>query len=156
MKSIEICIKDAVSFAEKQYEANKASATEAIAKLHDGNGEGNDFLGWLNLPSSIPSDLLDRINKTAERLRENCEYVVCVGIGGSYLSAKAVISALSDSFADFYAPKPNSPKVFLRRTEYRRGIYRRTRKTSHRKEIRHHRNLKVRHNHRTGHRFPHL
>lgn len=111
MKSIEICIKDAVSFAEKQYEANKTSATEAIAKLHDGNGEGNDFLGWLNLPSSIPSDLLDRINKTAERLRENCEYVVCVGIGGSYLGAKAVISALSDSFADFYAPKPNSPKV---------------------------------------------
>ena len=87
MKSIEICIKDAVSFAEKQYEANKTSATEAIAKLHDGNGEGNDFLGWLNLPSSIPSDLLDRINKTAERLRENCEYVVCVGIGGSYLYA---------------------------------------------------------------------
>ncbi len=111
MKSIEICIKDAVSFAEKQYEANKTAATEAIAKLHDGNGEGNDFLGWLNLPSSIPSDLLDRINKTAERLRENCEYVVCVGIGGSYLGAKAVISALSDSFADFYAPKPNSPKV---------------------------------------------
>ncbi len=54
MKSIEICIKDAVSFAEKQYEANKTSATEAIAKLHDGNGEGNDFLGWLNLPLLFP------------------------------------------------------------------------------------------------------
>ncbi|MDE6791920.1 MAG: glucose-6-phosphate isomerase, partial [Muribaculaceae bacterium] len=47
----------------------------------------------------------------AERLRENCDYVVCVGSGGSYLGAKAVISALSDNFADFYGPQPKNPKV---------------------------------------------
>ena len=111
MKSIEINIQDAIYFAEKQYEANKAAAVDAMAKLNEGSGEGSDFLGWLDLPSSTSQELLSRINKTAERLRKNCEYVVCVGIGGSYLGAKAVISALSDSFADFYAPQPNNPKV---------------------------------------------
>ena len=111
MKSIEINIQDAVYFAEKQYEANQAQAVDAMSKLHDGSGEGADFLGWLNLPSSTSADLIARINKTAERLRDNCEYVVCVGIGGSYLGAKAVISALSDNFADFYGPQPKNPKV---------------------------------------------
>lgn len=111
MKSIEINIQDAVYFAEKQFEGNQAAAVEAMAKLHEGSGEGSDFLGWLNLPSSTSQELLARINKTAERLRENCDYVVCVGIGGSYLGAKAVISALSDSFADFYGPQPKNPKV---------------------------------------------
>ncbi|MBD5355839.1 MAG: glucose-6-phosphate isomerase [Bacteroides sp.] len=113
MKSIGIDIQHAVFFAEKQYEGNQAAAVEAFEKLHNGNGEGNDFLGWLNLPSSISADLLDRINKTAARLRENCDYVVCVGIGGSYLGAKAVISALSDNFADFYGPQPKNPKVLF-------------------------------------------
>ena len=111
MTSIEINIQDAVFFAEKQYEAGKAAAVEALAKVNEGSGEGSDFLGWVNLPSSISADLIASINKTAERLRENCDYVVCVGIGGSYLGAKAVISALSDSFADFYAPAPKNPKV---------------------------------------------
>ena len=111
MKSIEINIQDAVYFAEKQFQGNEAAAVEAMAKLHEGNGEGADFLGWLNLPSSTSQDLLARINKTAERLRENCDYVVCVGIGGSYLGAKAVISALSDNFADFYGPQTKNPNV---------------------------------------------
>ena len=111
MKAIEINIQDALYFAEKQYEGNQAKAVEAFEKLHNGSGEGNDFLGWLNLPSSISADLLGRLNKTATRLRENCDYVVCVGIGGSYLGAKAVISALSDNFSDFYAPQPKNPKV---------------------------------------------
>lgn len=111
MKSIEINIQDALYFAEKQYEGNRESAIEAFGKLDNGTGEGNDFLGWLHLPSEIKSELIESIGKTAARLRENCEYVVCVGIGGSYLGAKAVISALSDSFADFYAPAPKNPKV---------------------------------------------
>lgn len=111
MKSIELKIQDAVFFAEKQYEANKDRAVEAMTTLENGTGAGSDFLGWLHLPSEIPASLLASINKTAERLREKCDYVVCVGIGGSYLGAKAVISALSDNFADFYAPKPKNPKI---------------------------------------------
>ena len=111
MKSIELNIQDALYFVEKEYAANSAAAVDAISKLENGSGEGSDFLGWLHLPSETPKSLLDNINKTAARLRRECDYIVCIGIGGSYLGAKAVIAALSDNFADFYAPKPNSPKV---------------------------------------------
>ncbi len=79
--------------------------------LEEGTGAGADFLGWQKLPSMTEQSLLDSIKKTAAHLRENCEYVVCVGIGGSYLGAKAVNSALSGLFDDFYGPKPNEPKV---------------------------------------------
>ncbi len=111
MKSIEINIQDALYFAEKEYAALEAPAVEAFRKLDTGSGEGSDFLGWLHLPSETPQSLVDSINKTAERLRENCEYVVCVGIGGSYLGAKAVIYGLSGLFDDFYGPKPKEPKI---------------------------------------------
>ena len=111
MKTIELNIQDALYFAEKQYKDLEAKANEAIVTLEEGSGAGNDFLGWLDLPSKTPESLVDSINATAARLRENCDYVVCVGIGGSYLGAKAVNYALADSFADFYAPKPKEPKV---------------------------------------------
>lgn len=111
MKTIELNIQDAVYFAEKQYEALKDESIQALTTLEEGTGAGNDFLGWLDLPSKTPEKLVESIEATAARLRENCDYVVCVGIGGSYLGAKAVNYALADSFADFYAPKPKEPKV---------------------------------------------
>ena len=111
MKSIELNIQDAVYFAQTQYEQNEAQAVDAMTTLNEGTGAGSDFLGWLHLPSTTSKELLDNINKTAARLREKCEYVVCIGIGGSYLGAKAVISALSDNFADFYGVKENNPKI---------------------------------------------
>ncbi|MDO5036185.1 MAG: glucose-6-phosphate isomerase [Porphyromonas sp.] len=67
--------------------------------LHDGSRPGNDFLGWVSLPSSITEEFVQDIQATADRLNESCEYVIAIGIGGSYLGAKAVIDALSDSFA---------------------------------------------------------
>ena len=111
MKSIELNIQDAVFFAEKQYEANRDRAVDAMTTLENGTGAGSDFLGWLHLPSETPASLIKSINATADRLREKCDYVVCIGIGGSYLGAKAVISALSDNFADFYGPAPKNPKI---------------------------------------------
>ena len=88
-----------------------AKAASAMEKLHNGTGAGNDFLGWLNLPSSTTDEVLDEIEQAAAVLRANCEYVVCIGIGGSYLGAKAVIEALSDSFAAY---KPaQGPKVLF-------------------------------------------
>ena len=114
MKSIALDIRHAIYFAgEEKFKAVDKEAVEAISKLENGNGEGADFLGWVNLPDNIPAEQVAAINKTAERLRNNCDYVVCVGIGGSYLGAKAVISALSDSFADYYAPRPHEPKVLF-------------------------------------------
>lgn len=67
-------------------------------KLEEGTGKGNDFLGWLHLPSSITIDFLNDIQSTANKLRKECDIIVVIGIGGSYLGAKAVIDALSPSF----------------------------------------------------------
>ena len=71
---------------------------EAQKALEAGTCPGNDFLGWLHLPSSITPEFLGEIKATAEVLRSECDAVVVAGIGGSYLGAKAVIEALSNSF----------------------------------------------------------
>jgi glucose-6-phosphate isomerase len=99
MQNIKLTIDKAFGFVSKESVAgykNKASA--ANKALHEGTGKGNDFLGWLNLPTSIDEAHLADVENTAKILRENCEIVVVIGIGGSYLGAKAVIDALSNSF----------------------------------------------------------
>ncbi len=102
MKQIELSIKNALGATSlSDIEALKPEAQKSLAKLTDGSGLGNDFLGWVKLPSETPASLLDDINATAASLRENCDTVVVIGIGGSYLGAKAVIEALSDSFAAY-------------------------------------------------------
>ena len=113
MKSIEINIKDALSFvsAERVSEFNVA-ASEGIANLNETKGAGSDFHGWVNLASETTQELVADINATAQRLRKECEYVVCIGIGGSYLGAKAVIEALSNAF-DTYTATPGCPKVLF-------------------------------------------
>ncbi len=67
--------------------------------LENGTCPGNDFLGWLHLPTSITPEFLDEIQAVASTLRQKCEAVVVAGIGGSYLGARAVIEALGNSFA---------------------------------------------------------
>lgn len=75
-----------------------------IDSLKAGTGAGNDFLGWLTLPDDILSQL-DRIEKTAKHLRSITDTTVIIGIGGSYLGSKAVIDALSNSFAPYLKTK---------------------------------------------------
>ncbi|MBR6962542.1 MAG: glucose-6-phosphate isomerase [Prevotella sp.] len=100
MKNICLDITKAACFlgegAVKAFEPQVKAAQEA---LENGTCPGNDFLGWLHLPSSISSDFLQEIQDCANTLRENCEAVVVAGIGGSYLGARAVIEALGNSFA---------------------------------------------------------
>lgn len=74
------------------------AATEAAKALEEGTCLGNDFLGWVSLPSSITPEFIKEINDCAQVLRQNCDTIVVAGIGGSYLGAKAVIEALSNSF----------------------------------------------------------
>ena len=76
----------------------EAKAQAANALLHSGKGAGNDFLGWVHLPSSISENEIDAIRKEAAKLRSKADVVVCIGIGGSYLGAKAVLEAMSDPF----------------------------------------------------------
>ena len=98
---MQLNIKNVAPFATKeQIDALDSAAASGLEKLEKGTGAGNDFLGWLHLPSSVDEALIADIENTARTLREECEYVVAIGIGGSYLGAKAVISALTDSFAD--------------------------------------------------------
>ena len=82
-------------------DAARAESLAALDTLKSGSGAGNDFLGWVRLPGEIDSSLLDDINATAASLRDNCDTIVTIGIGGSYLGAKAVIEALANPFAPY-------------------------------------------------------
>ena len=89
--------------------AYKDAVKQNITALYKQTGKGNDFLGWVNLPSSISAAEIADIKATAQKMKQLCDVVVVIGIGGSYLGAKAVIDALSDSFAQL---KPhNNPLV---------------------------------------------
>lgn len=111
MQNIKLTIDKAYGFVSKEAVAGyEAQANSANKSLHQGNGKGNDFLGWLNLPTSIDEAHLADVENTAKILRENCEVVVVIGIGGSYLGAKAVIDALSNSF-DWLQSERKSPVV---------------------------------------------
>ncbi len=113
MKNISLDIAKAVQFlgegAVKAYEPQVAAAYEA---LENGTCPGNDFLGWLHLPSSLTPEFLGEIQSVADTLREKCEVVVVAGIGGSYLGARAVIEALGNSFSWLINDKKNPAIVF--------------------------------------------
>lgn len=112
MKTLSIDIKDVLSTISEDAISNlDQKATAALDKVLTGTGAGSDFLGWVNLPTETTDALLDDIVVTAESLRNNCDVVVAIGIGGSYLGAKAVIEALSDSFASYRPAQVGSPKV---------------------------------------------
>ncbi len=78
--------------------AFESRVAEAQKSLEDGTCAGNDFLGWMHLPSSITPEFIAEVNACAKTLQENCDAVVVAGIGGSYLGARMVIDALSNSF----------------------------------------------------------
>lgn len=84
---------------------------KAMQELENGSCPGNDFLGWLHLPSETNTAILDDIKATAKVLQDNCDVVVVAGIGGSYLGARAVIEALSDSFA--WLKQSNKPRILF-------------------------------------------
>lgn len=113
MKNISLDVTKALQFlAEgtvKAYEPKVKAAQEA---LENGTCPGNDFLGWLHLPSSITPDFLAEIQACADTLRQECEAVVVAGIGGSYLGARAVIEALGNSFAWLVGDKKNPTILF--------------------------------------------
>ncbi len=111
MNNIQLSIEKAYGFVAPEAVAAYKTAAEAANKaLHQGTGKGSDFLGWLNLPSSIDEAHLADLEATAALLRAKCEVVVVIGIGGSYLGAKATIDALSNSF-DWLQTERKSPAI---------------------------------------------
>ena len=96
---MKIDITKAASFVKADaIEALKPQVKAAQEALEQGTCAGNDFLGWMHLPSSITPEFIAELNATAKVLQDNCEAVVVAGIGGSYLGARMVIDALSNTF----------------------------------------------------------
>ena len=89
----------------------KNRAELANKALHEKTGKGNDFLGWVNLPSSITNEQITEIKQTAQLIQSKVEVVVVMGIGGSYLGAKAVVEALSDERTTVEDPFLESTKM---------------------------------------------
>ena len=113
MKSISLDITKAAQFLQsgaiQAYESKVKATQEA---LENGTCPGNDFLGWLHLPSSITPEFLNEVQCVADTLREKCEVIVVAGIGGSYLGARAVIEALGNAFAWLVNDKQNPTILF--------------------------------------------
>ena len=113
MKNIKLDITKAAQFlSEGAVKSLEPQVKAAQAALEEGTCPGNDFLGWLHLPSSITPAFLDEIQATADVLRANCEAIVVAGIGGSYLGARAAIEALGNSFAWLIQDKKNPAILF--------------------------------------------
>lgn len=93
-----------------EIEALYPEAQKALNCLKNGSSKGSDFLGWLNLPAEITAEQLADIEKTAADLRSRTQVVIVIGIGGSYLGARAVIEALSGSFHNY---EPAAMKVIF-------------------------------------------
>lgn len=113
MKNIEIDLSNARSFINMDdFNRVAKNINEQNKILRNKTGKGNDFLGWLDLPNNITQDELNDIKDTAVRLNKQSEVIVVIGIGGSYLGAKAVIEALSGQF-DHLNTNLNNPLILF-------------------------------------------
>ena len=113
MENISLKIDKIYDFVSKDaVAAFKDKAQESIVKLHNKSCKGKEFIGWLNLPSSISSTELNDLETTAKSLASKSEIVVVVGIGGSYLGAKCVIDGLSSNFPHLMQEKGKPVVLF--------------------------------------------
>merc|ERR1711969_479681 len=109
MMMMNICFNDdnAKQFiSSREIDSLQKDVDHLHADLENKTGRGSDCLGWLHLPSQTPSSLFDSIQSTQNEIREQCDAFVCIGIGGSYLGARAAISFLSSA-----TNKENTPKI---------------------------------------------
>lgn len=88
-----------------EMESYNQSIASAEKLLSDRNGPGNDFLGWLDLPKIMNKSIIQAIQEKATQIREKADVLICVGIGGSYLGARAAIEYSSVSFEDMRKPR---------------------------------------------------
>jgi glucose-6-phosphate isomerase len=95
---------------EEEIESVKDEVLDAHKKRSEGTGAGNDFIGWLDLPYAGKTEELKRVKKCAAKIRKDSEYLIVIGIGGSYLGARAAIDMLSGTF---YREKNDGVKVLF-------------------------------------------
>lgn len=86
--------------SKEELEHIQPQVTLADKQLREGTGPGNDYLGWIDLPENYDKDEYARVKEAAKKIQSNSEALVVIGIGGSYLGARAAIDFLSHSFVD--------------------------------------------------------
>ena len=91
--------------------ALEPKAVEALNTLHSKTGEGNDFLGWLTLPTDYDKEEFERIKNAAEYIKDNADILIVIGIGGSYLGARAVIECLKSP--NYNVIKKDTPDIYF-------------------------------------------
>ena len=99
--TLDVMYSPADKFTQEQIKQMQKKAVESFQLLKDRTGQGNDFLGWIDLPENIDDDELEQIKSVARELAKKSEVFVVAGIGGSYLGARMVIEALKDYFDSF-------------------------------------------------------
>ena len=114
MEKIRFDYKKASAFlGEHEIVAMKDYVKCAHDMLHCGTGAGNDFLGWVNLPTDYDKEEFARIKKAAEKIRNDSEILIVIGIGGSYLGARAAIEMLSNTFYNVIDKEKRNGPVIL-------------------------------------------
>lgn len=112
MEKLELINKYAEKFVSEKDIADMAPrAVAAMQTLHAKNGEGNDFLGWVTLPEDYDKDEFARIKVASEYIKKNCDILIVIGIGGSYLGARAVIEALKSP--NYNALAKDTPQIYF-------------------------------------------
>ncbi len=110
MKNLSFDYKKGIGFfSEEEIAGFKAEVKTAHDMLHQRSGAGNDFVGWVDLPTNYDKEEFARIKKAAEKIRSNSDVLIVIGIGGSYLGAKAAIDFLRGPFYNFN----ESPQIFF-------------------------------------------
>ncbi len=113
METLKLNIEKVFGFVPKETVYGYKKEIEAHnAALDNKTGKGNDYLGWVNLPSSIKDSELADIESVANSLKKKVEILVVIGIGGSYLGAKSVVEALSNSFQALKSKQVNPLVLF--------------------------------------------
>ncbi len=100
-------------FNEQEVKNMEGYVKVAHNQLHNKTGIGNDFLGWLELPTNYDKEEFARIKEASKKIQNNSDVLVVIGIGGSYLGARAAIEMLNDSFYNFYEKDRKTPQVFF-------------------------------------------
>lgn len=112
MKNIKLVNKYAERFLSEDKILNNAErGVQALNTLDAKSGAGNDFLGWVTLPTDYDKEEFSRIEKSAEFIKKNCDVLVVIGIGGSYLGARAVIEALKSP--NYNALAKDTPQIYF-------------------------------------------
>lgn len=114
MDSIKFCYKNAKNFiGEHEIKSIMPAVLEANERLKKRTGDGNDFLGWIDLPVDYDKDEFTRIKKASEKIKNDSDILFVIGIGGSYLGARAAIDFINHSFYnDLSAEKRKAPKIY--------------------------------------------